>query len=192
MSRTKKSRKPSVGKREVIKETAKTVVAPIARKPKKKSGNQPGNRQKEGLIQNKQQQGQGGPKDPRLGNKTPIDLTPIVKTASKPKKEKEKQTPIAAIRVVEPVETEQSVLEKELYAIEEDAQLQTILVLQEDDTELTEEQINYFNEKMDRHQQLRELLGWDDDEEETDESTTSNSEDDLWNKLDNNDLSDYE
>ena len=47
---------------------------------------------------------------------------------------------------------------------------------------------------MERHQTLRELLGLSDDEEEEDETKSkskSDSEDDLWDKLDNNDLSDY-
>jgi len=191
MSRTKKSRKPGVGKREVIKETSKTIDNPVPKKPKKKSGKQPGNRQQEAFAHKKQQQNKAAPKDPRIGSKTPIDLTPVVvKAENKPKKEK--QTPMAAIKIIEPVEVPQNALEQEIFAIEEDAQLQTILALQEDDAELTEEQIDYFNEKMSRHQELRELLGWDDDEEEEADTTETGSEDDLWNKLDKNDFSDYE
>ncbi len=190
MSRIKKSRKPGVGKREVIKETSKKVATPAPRKPKKKSGKKAGNRQQEAFAQKKQHQGKSAPKDPRIGSKTPIDLAPSsVQKVVKPKKDT--QTPIAAIKVIEPVQTEQSVLEQELFAIEEDAQLQTILALQENDAALTEEQVDYFNEKMERHQQLREQLGWD-EEDETEESTNNDSEDDLWNKLDNNDFSDYE
>lgn len=195
MSRSKKSRKPGVGKREVPKETSKKDVEPVPRKPKKKTGNQPGNRQQEAFAQKKQTQNSATNKDPRIGNKAPIDLTPqVAKTENKPKKQK--QAPIAAIRMIEPVESVEidvSILEQELYAIEEDAQLQTILILQEDDAELTAEQVNYFNEKMERHQQLREQLGWDDDEDDEIEDTDNKkSEDDLWNTLDSNDLSDYE
>jgi ribosome assembly protein YihI (activator of Der GTPase) len=194
MSRSKKSRKPGVGKRETVKEVSKKDIEPLPRKPKKKTGKQPGNRQQEAFAQKKQTQNNSASKDPRLGSKTPIDLTPkVVKTDNKPKKQK--QTPIAAIRVIEPVEsieTDVSALEQELYAIEEDAQLQTILVLQEDDEPLTEEQIDYFNQKMERHQQLREQLGWDDEDEEIDSDEATKSEDDLWDKLDTNDLSDYE
>ena len=193
MSRSKKSRKPGVGKREVIKETSKKDIEPAPRKPKKKTGKQPGNRQQEAFAQKKQSQKNTTTKDPRIGNKTPIDLTPqVVKTESKPKK----QAPIAAIRIIEPVEStavDVTALEQEIYAIEEDTQLQTILLLQEDNEQLTEEQIDYFNEKMERHQALREQLGWNDDEDEDiDDSDNENSEDDLWNKLDSNDLSDYE
>ena len=192
MSRSKKSRKPGVAKREFSQEISKKDVTPLPKKPKKKTGNQPGNRQQEAFAQKNQTQKNDGPKDPRLGNKTPIDLTPqIVKTNNKPKKQK--QTPIAAIRMIEPVETGVSLLEQELYAIEEDAQLQTILALQEEDAQLTEEQINYFNEKMERHQELREKLGWDDEDDDEPETSEKNkSEDDLWNKLDHNDFSDYE
>lgn len=199
MSRTKKSRTPSVGKRETVKETSKTSKAdiiPNVKKPKKKTGNQPGNRQQEGLASNYQNKDTSGPKDPRIGSKTLIDLTPkSAPKANKPRKEK--PSPIAAIRMIEPivepvVTLPTSELEDELYAIEEDAQLQQILALQEDDIELNEEQINYFNQKMERHQELRELLGWSDDEDDEDEAESDNkSEDDLWNTLDNNDLSKF-
>ena len=46
---------------------------------------------------------------------------------------------------------------------------------------------------MTRHQQLRELLGWDDDEDEESEAgQKTSSEDELWDKFDNSDLSEFE
>jgi hypothetical protein len=47
MSRVKKSRKPGVGKREVLSEADKKLIVPTAKKPKKKVGKEAGNRQKE-------------------------------------------------------------------------------------------------------------------------------------------------
>lgn len=194
MSRVKKSRKPGVGKREVLSEADKKLIQPKAKKPKKKVGKQPGNRQKEAFEKKQSTQSNNAPKDPRLGSKKPIDLTPQVdvKKVKTNKPKAEKVPPIAAIRIIEPSVTPTSELENELYAIEDDAQLQNILALQEENAELTEEQIDYFNEKMDRHQELRELLGWDDEDEEFDDEDRENNEDDLWDSLDKTDLSKYE
>ncbi len=196
MSRVKKSRKPGVGKREVLSEADKKLIVPTPKRAKKKVGKEPGNRQKEAFENKTQNQKSNVPKDPRLGSKVPIDLTPkaapkVTTNTNKPKKEK--QSPIAAIRIVEPEVTPTSALEDELYAIEDDQQLQSILALQEEDKTLSEEQIDYFNEKMERHQELRELLGWDDEESEDDEDNnqSKSSEEDLWDSLDSTDLSKY-
>jgi len=193
MSRSKKSRKAGIGSNGIVKDENKKEkeIAPHSKKPKNKSGKQPGNRQQEAFNSGKQQP-QKTNKDPRIGSKKPIDLgLPIKETAQPFKaKNKSKASPIAAIRVIEP---EQS-LEDELYAIEDDNQLQVIISKQDEDIELSEVEVNYFNEKMERHQKLRELLGLSDDDDEEVENTDknkSNSESDLWDKLDNNDLSDY-
>lgn len=201
MSRTKKSRNPSAS----VFSTPKTdkKLEPIKqKKPKKKTGKQAGNRQTEAKVDNKPNKTDAQNKDPRIGNKTPIVLgsastttvTKVVPASSSNTKTNQKAThaPIAAIRVVEPDNS----LEQELYAIEEDQQLQVILTKQEDNVALNEEEITYFNHKMARHQEISELLGIDNDDEDSDDSLEngqkkSRSEDDLWDKLDNTNLSDY-
>lgn len=85
----------------------------------------------------------------------------------------------------------------ELEAIEQNERLQFILEKQDDDIELTESEVDFFNEKMERHQVLRELLGLDEEDEDEDENdymnkNKSSSEDDLWDKFDNSDLSKFE
>jgi len=188
MTRKKKSRKPGVASIGIVKDDKNKVASPGDKKPKKKTGNKPGSRQLEGKKKNQKSPGSGVKKDPRIGSKTPIALgTPAQPMTKAPKKAKVKASPIAAIRDVEP----DTSLEQELYAIEEDAQLQTILEKQEDEIALTEAEVDYFNEKMTRHQELRELLGWDDEEEGESEQGPS-SEDDLWDKFDNSDLSEFE
>jgi len=196
MSRSKKSRKPGVGSIGIVKDDKKKdkEIAPHSKKPKNKRGKQPGNRQQEAFASGENQQAQKTNKDPRIGSKKPIVLgSPTQKSPQQFKaktKVKTKTSPIAAIRVIEP----ELSLEDELYAIEDDAQLQVILSKQDDDATLTEIEINYFNEKMARHQTLRELLGLNDEDDEDnndDNEAKSNSEDDLWDKLDNSDLSDY-
>jgi len=193
MSRSKKSRKAGIGSNGIVKDENKKEkeIAPHSKKPKNKSGKQAGNRQQEAFNSGKQQV-QKTNTDPRIGSKKPIDLGVPAKETTQPfkAKDKSKASPIAAIRVIEP---EQS-LEDELYAIEDDNQLQAIISKQDEDIELSEVEVNYFNEKMERHQELRELLGLSDEDDEELENTDknkSNSENDLWDKLDNNDLSDY-
>jgi ribosome assembly protein YihI (activator of Der GTPase) len=197
MSRSKKSRKPGTGSIGIVKDDKKKVVIVADKKPKKKSGKKPGNRQQE-AMENQSQHGDSSiTKDPRIGSKKAIDLgvpTPkkSVKTAT-PKSQK--SSPIAAIRVIEKPPANNEALEQELYAIEDDKNLQSIIEKQESDIELTEAEVNFFNEKMTRHQELRELLGWADDEEEEDNDETSTealAEDALWDKLDNTDFSKFE
>ncbi|WDE05085.1 GTPase-activating protein [Thalassomonas viridans] len=189
MTRKKKSRKPGAGSIGIVKDDKKKVALPSDKKPKKQIGNKPGTRQAEGKKKSQKTQGTGVKKDPRIGSKTPIVLgAPAQPMTKQPKKSKVKASPIAAIRDVEP----DTSLEQELYAIEEDARLQDILAKQEEDIALTEAEVDYFNEKMTRHQQLRELLGWDDEEEESDAEQAPSSEEELWDKFDNSDLSEFE
>jgi len=201
MSRSKKSRKPGTGSIGIVKDDKKKVVIVADKKPKKKSGKKPGNRQQEAVESQNQQSGSSKDKDPRIGSKKSIDLgAPMKKKAVKAETtESPKSSPIAAIRVIEKSPTNNEALEQELYAIEDDTNLQTILEKQESDVELTEAEVNFFNEKMTRHQELRELLGWADDNEDdeaeinSDETNTKAlGEEALWDKLDNTDFSKFE
>ena len=191
MSRTKKSRKPGTGSIGIVKDDKKKPEQRSDKKPKKQTGNKPGNRQEEAKQKTKGQQGNAVNKDPRIGNKTPIALgKPAQPMTKQPKKNKAQSAPIAAIRDVD----QNTSLEQELYAIEEDSQLQSILAKQEEDIALSEAEVDYFNEKMTRHQALRELLGWDDEDEEAENEAEhkTSSEDELWDKFDNSDLSKFE
>ncbi|XQW84990.1 Der GTPase-activating protein YihI [Thalassotalea piscium] len=188
MSRIKKSRKPSFVATSTAKEDKKKELVVSDRKPKKKSGKESGNRQKEAMVDKRTAKANSQPKDPRIGSKKPIDLGQPVATPSVVKTKPNKKSPIAAIREVNTSET----LEQELYAIEDDTQLQEILAKQEDDIALTEEEVDFFNEKMARHEALRELLGWSDDEEVTKEESKSTDEEALWDKLDKPNFSDFE
>jgi len=200
MSRSKKSRKPGVGSSGIVKDDKKKVVVAVDKRTKKKNGNKPGNRQQEAFAQHNQQKPVTANKDPRIGSKKPIELTPSVdKKSTKPSKaiksDKTPASPIAAIRVVEPIE-DHTALEQELYAIEDDVKLQKILAKQEDDIALSEIEVDFFNETMERHQEIRTILGWsDEDEDEEGEEVATDGEHDeesLWDKLDNNDLSSFE
>ena len=196
MSRNKKSRKQGAGSIGAVKDDKKKTLVPVDRKPKKKSGKQAGNRQKEAFDSGVDAKEPAKNKDPRIGSKKPIDLGGPVKATAQPFKAKIKNkvkadsSPIAAIRVVEA----DTSLEQELAAIEDDSRLQSILEQQENDISLSNEDVDYFNEKMERHEQLREMLGLDDEEE--DESAESaekpKSGEDLWDKFDNSDLSEFE
>ncbi len=203
MSRSKKSRKPG-GAPTAKPKLSKQELEKVEKRTRKTTGKVAGNRQKEATQEKKGNNQQSVKKDPRLGNKTPIALDKIVAKADKSKQEKIKQnkseTPaIAGVRFIEPVEVDLPANiplnmspEEELDAIEQDEMLQNILTKQEDDIALTEEEVNYYNDKMDRHQALSAELGLDEDDEVSDEEDTSQSEDDLWNKLDGHDFSDFE
>ncbi len=189
MSRTKKSRNPGVGSNGVVKDDKKKSLAPVPKRPKKKTGKQAGNRQQEANQTSVSTQQSAVDRDPRIGSKKPIVLSKEIK-APAAKVKKAKPSPIAAIRIVEADNS----LENELAAIEEDSRLLALLAKQEDDIALEEAEVNYYNEKMERHQQISEILGLSDDEEEDELKPTqkSNSEDDLWDKLDSSTLSDFE
>ena len=203
MSRSKKSRKPG-GAPTAKPKLSKQELAKVEKRVRKTTGKPAGNRQKEATPEQTTGNQQGANQDPRLGNKTPIVLGKIIAKAEKSKPEKVKQksqesAPIAAVRFVETTEVELPVnnelsAEQELDAIEQDEVLQSILAKQEDDIALTEQEVDYYNEKMERHQVLSAELGLDDEDEadESDESNGSNSEDDLWDKLDRPDFSDFE
>jgi ribosome assembly protein YihI (activator of Der GTPase) len=213
MSRSKKSRKPG-GAPTAKPKLSKQELANVEKRTRKTTGKVAGNRQKEALPDQTQNNQKGANKDPRLGNKTPIVLGKIMTKAEKAKAEKSKQiekqenshspAPIASVRFVEnPVvelsnkqDVTRDVLtpEQEIDAIEQDELLQSLLEKQEDDIALTEQEVDYYNEKMERHQVLSAELGFDDEDEEieSDESNSNVSEDDLWDKLDRPDFSDFE
>ena len=196
MSRTKKSRTPG-GAPTAKPKLSKQELEKVEKRIRKKKGKQAGNRQIEAMQKSTSNAENQGNKDPRLGNKTPIELKPMAKKVEQ-KTNKAKQnkqaSPIAAIHFAENdnVDKDQS-LQTELANIESDQELQSILAKIDEDTALTEEEVYYYNDKMDRHQAISTELGLDDDDDAEDESSTrGQSEDDLWDKLDNQDFSKYE
>jgi ribosome assembly protein YihI (activator of Der GTPase) len=192
MARTKKSRKPGSAPRAQPK-LSKVELASVEKRVRKKTGKKPGNRQQEAKLINDPDQSSNQNKDPRIGSKKPIDLGGKVKL-SQPKQNKPmkvKQDPIAAIRPVQSDVVDASLsLSQELENIESDERLQSILAKQDSEINLTEDEVNFFNDMMERHQQITEQLDEDEVEEETTSKTSAISEDDLWDKLDNSSLSD--
>ena len=193
MARTKKSRKPG-GAPTAKPKLSKVELASVEKRLRKKNGKKPGNRQQEAMLVKNPDQQSDKHKDPRIGNKTPIDLgKAMVQAKSKPAKPaKSKQNPIAAIRVVNEEADQSSAQElnlaQELENIESDERLQTILTKQEEELALTEQEVDYFNEMMERHQLLSEKLAENEEPEEESNSVDISSEEDLWDKLDNSSL----
>jgi len=193
MSRTKKSRKPGTGSIGILKDDKKKLVPATPRKAKKKTGKEAGNRQKEASPKLNNAQNANANKDPRIGNKTPIDLgkpvaAPVKTNAIKSSKKTLDNSPIAAIRVVESSET----LTEQLSRIEQDPRLLEILEKQDDDAVLTPEDVDYFNTLMEQHEKISQELGLDEEDEIVASAKNSNSEDELWDKFDNSDLSKFE
>ncbi len=188
MSRSKKSRKPGSAPTAKPK-LSKQELANVEKRVRKKTGKQPGNRQQEANQPENNSSGQHVKKDPRLGNKTPIALGKL--TAKVEKKLAQAKTnkiaPLAAVRPVTP-EVEAITPQQELVSIEQDEMLQSILAKQEEQVLLSEQEVNYFNDMMDRHQELTEKLGLDEEDQDVVQEQISNEEE-LWNKLDGHDFS---
>jgi len=189
MSRSKKSRKPSSAPTAKPKLSKKELES-VEKRVRKHKGNKAGNRQQEASPLN-EKKNLSENKDPRLGSKKPIVL--IKATAKKRTKTKSvKPTPIAAVRAIEPESSsmDEEALVQELEAIEDNPKVQAILEKQEQELELSEREVDFFNQQMERHQKICELLGYDDDEDENDSMSeeSQNAENDLWDKLDNNDF----
>ena len=89
------------------------------------------------------------------------------------------------------VETGES-LADQLSRIEQDPRLLEILEKQDADAALTPDEVNYFNTLMEQHEKISQELGLDDEDEIVAPTTKSDSEDDLWDKFDNSDLSKFE
>ena len=79
--------------------------------------------------------------------------------------------------------------EQAINAIEQDEALQDILAKIAEDIALTEQEVNYYNELMEKHEKLSEALELDDNDEE--EMVDTRNEDDLWDKLDGHDFSEF-
>ncbi|OKY25160.1 Der GTPase-activating protein YihI [Thalassotalea sp. PP2-459] len=191
MTRKKKSRKPSAAPVRLSKQEKQQLAELKDKKPKKQKGKKPGNRQQEARdSKNTPQQAQHN-KDPRIGSKKPIALgtTDNEPSAAKPKYKPESSPRVAPIREVNHVDNTAE-LNKELNNIEQDEALQVILGKQEQDMALTEQEIDYYNQLMDKHQAISEQLGLTDEEEESHQSPKD--DDALWDTLDKQDFSDYQ
>ncbi len=189
MSRKKKSRKPAsapIAKPKLSKQELEN----IEKRVRKKTGKQPGNRQQEAKSSSKQQSKELRNKDPRLGSKKPIALGALANKAEK-QAVKAKDKPLTPLAAVRPVKSDELSPEQALMAIEQDEALQLILAKQEDDIELSEQEVDYYNDMMDKHAQLSQALGLDDSEDDVAQSQVR-SEEELWQKLDGHDFSAFE
>ncbi len=204
MSRTKKSRKSATAPKAKPK-LSKKELTQVEKRPKKLTGKKPGNRQLEAQkksykTSNTIQQ------DPRIGSKKPIVL---IKESVSKKVEQKNNDEIAPINfaeiesMIDEILIDEDALMAELTAIEQDERLQKISIKEAD--EVTSEEVDYFNDKMMRHQEICQLLGIEygedaEGEEEvssssigssTDSSTENRQDEDaLWDKLDNNNFMD--
>lgn len=123
----------------------KKQPSPAPSRPKKKTGRPAGSRHNVETT-NQSPTGKAVKKDPRLGSKKPIPLLlePKVSASEKTKKTKGFFSP-----------------QQELKALEQDTRLNKLLDKAEQNKRLTEEEQQYLNTKLARHQQLCTLLGID-------------------------------
>lgn len=200
MSRTKKSRKPATAPKAKAK-LSKKELTQVEKRPKKLTGKKPGNRQLEAQKKSKKTSNTIQ-QDPRIGSKKPIVL--IKESASK-KVEQKSNDEIAPINfaeiesMIDEIFIDEDALMAELTAIEQDERLQKISIKEAD--EVSADEVDYFNDKMMRHQEICQLLGIEygedaESEEEISSSSIDSSienrqdEEALWDKLDNNNFID--
>ncbi|GAA6171468.1 Der GTPase-activating protein YihI [Colwellia sp. KU-HH00111] len=195
MSRTKKSRKQGSAPTAKPK-LSKVELANVEPRVRKRKGKKPGNRQQEAQPVSQQDQKAAQNKDPRIGSKKPIDLGGAAKSpatqSTKPKQTRAVNPASEAIAAVRRVDKDDANVElslaQQLANIEADERLQTILEKQEDELSLTEDEVHYFNDLMERHQQISAQL--DDADEDQTPASIGKSEDDLWDKLDSSSVLD--
>jgi hypothetical protein len=202
MSRIKKSRKPASAPKAKPK-LSKKELASIDKRVRKSKGKPAGNKQKEAQRKKSSSSVNTQPKDPRVGSKKPIVLLKTKSLANTPSQNKVSN--IAAVKLVDTdIESEipssaasaqdhnSEALIAEIEAIEQDEQLLTIVAKQDADEALTAQEIDYYNQQMERHQEISEQLGWHDESEEenAEEDLSDISDEGLLDKLDNNHFND--
>ncbi|OUS29513.1 hypothetical protein A9Q98_06225 [Thalassotalea sp. 42_200_T64] len=187
MSRSKKSRKP--GRMKSASAPKKVVLEEKEPRARKTSGNKAGTRQqvaKDNAISSDN----AAAKDPRIGSKKPIDLGIVLTPVKKAKKQKQPaKTHVAPIQVIDDSED----LEQELLTIEGNVELQQIAAKVDSGEEVSEQEAELLATSLERYQQLIDTLGLENDEaSEVSEATEEiDPEDELWDKLDSSDLSDF-
>lgn len=190
MTRQKKSRNPGVAPNKSAKDADKKKLLETSdKKPKKHSGKKAGNRQQEARKKPKTLGAAVSTQDPRIGSKKPIDLgVKVTKPNLSPTNKKQVERPLAAIKIIDNSDD----LAQQLDDIENDSVLQKIINKQDAEQPLTETEVDYFNDKMEQHRLLSEKLGLDDDDNEEDINSAEENDDALWDKLDNNNLSEFD
>lgn len=186
MTRQKKSRKQKAIKVSPTATEKNISTNAKDKRIRKKVGNKPGTRQQ--VRAGNQKNAKTEVKDPRLGSKKPIALVPSQKTDTNalPKKAKQSSS-IPAVRVLQ---SEPSI-QQQINAIEQDEKLLAIIEKQEQEIELSDVDVDYFNTLMDKHEQLTALLPQEPELiSDAFEKNEDLSEDDLWHKFNNTDFTD--
>lgn len=126
------------------------------KRKKKPKGLKPGSRNSQEQNDNQQHQ-QKQQQDARHGSKRPISLTPQPEVNT----QNLKPQVILKKNPVKPIDPEQ-----ELLAIEADERLLALLEQVDNDEILKGKDAKYFNAKTARHQELMELLGYENDDDD--------------------------
>ncbi|WP_371187377.1 GTPase-activating protein [Thalassotalea maritima] len=172
----------------------------VEKEPRKRkvSGNKSGTRQQVASQKDASQQ-QTGNQDPRVGSKKPIDLGVSLKP-KKPEQHKPKQAVVAPIRVAETttetIADEQALIdlyEQELDAIEANEEFIIIAAKLEAGEEVTLAEQQKLEQAQQRHQELLDLLGYEEDDFIEDEQPVEDDDDEdaLLRKFDDSEFSEF-
>jgi hypothetical protein len=188
MSREKKSRKgPSqgTGKMRLSKEKLQEERALKNYRPKKPKGNKAGTRNEIDESVHSSTTNQKIKKPKGMGSKKPIDLTPGNKPSVVIKPEPIMNRDLKPAAELKKVTAVSLPPEQELEQLENDQRLLDLIDRHEAGELLTGKDAKYFNAKVERHQALCELLGFDDEEDELDAPAESKIDQYLSNDLAN-------
>lgn len=147
---------------------------------KKRKGLSSGSRTAE--VQDKKK-GNGGARknqDPRVGSKKPIQLVAAPTPVAQPAPVKVKKPKPVVVEPVAPVMT----FEQELDLLENDARLSALLVRLDNDEVLSQDDQDYVDERVERHQFLLAELGYDEEDFDDDEYDEDEWDEDMMAQLD--------
>ncbi|MFY8273891.1 Der GTPase-activating protein YihI [Pseudoalteromonas sp. SSDWG2] len=170
MTRKKKSRKViNNGTARLSKDKLRELRAiKEQRAKKKKKGAQAGNRNSQLLKVETNESTSQSNTDKRVGSKKPVDLTA---SANKPEQIKKPQVrkDLKPQAVLSTYKEPELTPEQELEQLESDERLLALIERHDNGEILQGKDAKYFNAKVERHQQLCEILGLDDEDFDDDE-----------------------
>lgn len=169
----KTSPKPAARKGAPKRESEEQARAARARKrAAKHKGLKAGSRHGEASQDGQAKRGAQG-KDPRVGSRKPVSLSPAVA----PAKPKPQAKPAAQAK------PNPAALEKELLAIENDERLSRLLDRLDEGQPITSEEQDWVDAQLARHQVLMAELGLDDEDDDDEAETSSEHSEALWQRF---------
>jgi len=156
------------------------VEARKLKRTKKRKGLTSGSRTAENQDKQKQSGHSRKNQDPRVGSKKPILLVAAPTPVAQPVAVKVKQPKPAMVEAVVPTMS----FEQELDLLENDARLSALLVRLDNDEVLSQDDQDYVDTRVERHEFLLAELGYDDEDFDEDEYDEDEWDEEMMARLD--------